>query len=1043
MSFTLYNSSAGSGKTHSLIIEYLSIVLNNTSKYNRVLAVTFTNKAASEMKSRIIRYLVEISSGKMDFAVDDILKKIGKSHSRSSIKLNADYVLKRILHNYSDFAIMTIDSFIYKIVSTFSLELNLPLNFEVDMNTKQIVTSIVEKLIETADDSNYTGMVIKDFIFSKMDQSESWNYEKDIEDVGYELFLEKSIKYIDELAMLSDEELLVIIKKLKEKKFAFQNFIKDRAATAISIIEKADLEIDDFKYKKNGIVGKFYKLTKARQPRDFDPQKRFSEGDEANWVDRKSELAIKIEKLRDDSLESLRVQIVQFYNENIKSYLSIEAIIKDYSLTALIRKLKIILKDYKAENNIVPISDFNRIVSNIITKEIIPFIYWRIGDKFENYLLDEFQDTSSMQLTNLFPLIENSYSSGNKNIAVGDPKQSIYRWRDSNPEIMGSEIRKLVEPNFFISKKLEYNYRSQSNIIEFNNLFFSDILNIADRTEPPCENLYSRDNLVQKKLEGKPSSGYIEIYSIEEKLVKEESVKLAISRTVETIRSLNAEGYQFKDITILTRTNPEGSLIAEALTKEGIDVISPDSLFLNNSMEIRFIISVLKYIISKEKICLVEMVRFLQYDSFNQFALENSFNHLEDFFISHFPELFNPEISQQSSLYHTVEIIIKQFELNTKNCGYIQGFLEIVFNFSSREQNDIFSFLKFWDDKKDSDECSLIMPSGINAVSIMTIHKAKGLEFPIVMIPFANWNIIPDSTGFRKNTLWVRENGEFYKDRLPYLIELKKSLEQTHFSEEYRDEKKHTLLDNLNLLYVAFTRPISRLYICISNKKNSISEIIKDKIKEMELKKDQDNYYFGHKSAFIAKEEKDLIKLESHKTFNSEIWTDRVSIKENASGIWDNADNESDNIKIEKIKKGVIIHQLMSQLNHSNDKDLIIREAVYSGLIQEDQIKPIIDEINMILDIPFEEGKLSSLFTKQWKIYCEKPILIKGEILKPDRVVFDENRTIIIEYKTGIPRDEDKLQVKKYVSAIEQLGHSEISAYLVYIKDKLILKVSE
>ncbi len=1041
MSFILYNSSAGSGKTYSLVIEYLSIILKNTSKYNRVLAVTFTNKAAAEMKSRIIEFLVKISTGKMDDAAENIAKKMHNTLTTSQIKENAKIVLTKILHNYSDFAIMTIDSFIFKIVSTFSLELNLPLNFEVDMNTKQIIAKTVARLIEQANNSNYIGRIIENFIFSKMEQSESWNYEKDIEDVAYELFSEKSIKYIEELSKLSDHDLIEIIKTLTEKKFEFQNTIKNLAKEAIILIENANLTIDDFKYKKAGFAGRFYKFLIAKKPEDFEPKKRFLEGKETDWVNKNSEHFSLIENLRDSKLESIRADIVNFYNKNIINYLSLEAIIKDYPLTALIRKLKIIIDEYKAENNIVPISDFNKIVSNIIKEEIIPFIYWRVGDKFENYLLDEFQDTSSMQLSNLFPLIENSYSSGYKNIAVGDPKQSIYRWRDSNPQIMGSEIRNLIEEDFFKSKRLEFNYRSSQNIIDFNNKFFSNILNEVREIDHNLDNIYLEDNISQKTLNSTESSGYVEIFANEKKLVKDEFIKLAIKNSIETIFSLIKDGFQYKDITILTRTNTQGSIIAEELFKNGINVISPDSLFLNSSIEIRFIISVLNYIISKENIFLIEMIRFFKYDEFDKLIIKNDFETVKSEIFNNIPEFFNLDSFQKSSIYETVERIIRIFSLNKKKCGYLQGFLEVVFNYSKREQNDIFAFLQFWEEKKDTEECSLIVPSGINAVSIMTIHKSKGLEFPVVIIPFADWSISPVSKGFRKNKFWARENGEFISENTPYLIELKSSLEKTIFSEQYTIEDKNTLLDNLNLLYVAFTRPINRLYLSI-NMNNSISEVIRNKIIKMGLGKDEDRYYFGKKSHYIPKIKEEKIKLETFKNINSESWDNKISIKENTIGIWDSIDEKADEIKSKNIERGNIIHKILSKIKTIEDKDIVLNEMVFSGLISNEEKLLINKEIDIIFDLPYENTRLASIFTDIGKTYCETSILYNNSIIKPDRVFIKNNEAIIIEYKTGNKKDEDLLQVRKYISIIGKMKYKKISAYIIYLRDKEIIQVT-
>jgi len=1046
MSFTLYNSSAGSGKTYSLVIEYLYLVLANPGKYSRVLAVTFTNKAAAEMKERIIKYLVQISSGEMQDAVEDI--KNTTTLDNATIKKNAKIVLKKILHNYSDFAVMTIDSFVFKIVSTFSLELDLPLNFEVEMSTKHIIAKTVNSLIEQADEFNYIGKTLKTFIFSKIEKSESWNYEQNISDIGKELFSEQSIKYLDELANLTDEDFLKIIQDLEAKQYSFQTHINKTAKEAVKIIERANLNPNDFKYKKVGIAGKFYKLSKAFKLKDFELGKRFSEGKLSDWVKDDSEFCSLISQLRDDKLENLREDIVNFYDTNIKTYISIIIILKDFPLTSLIRKLKILVETYKKNNNIVPISDFNKIVSNIIKKEIIPFIYWRVGNKYENYLLDEFQDTSSMQLNNLFPLIENSYSSGFHNIAVGDPKQSIYRWRASSPDIMNSEIESLVGHPFLIHKRLEYNYRSNKNIIEFNNLFFSDIfteinkINENQNPEQDSENIYSEKNIVQKITNNTRPGGYVEIFAPEEKFNKNDFSRIAVEYTIKTIKSLINENYNYRDISILTRTNKEGSFIAEALFKEGIKVVSPDSLFLNSSPVIRFIISTLNYIKTKENLFLIEIIRFLKQDEFNSIIINLSIEKQREHICNKYSDFFhNIDNFQSSSLYETIESIIRIFKLNDKYCGYLQGFLEVVFNYNQGENNNIFTFLEFWEEKNDTEECSLIIPSGINAVSVMTIHKAKGLEFPIVLLPFVHWNIEPDSKGFKKNRFWIKNEEKIIEKQPPFFVEIQKKLQNSLFSNQYNEEYTNSILDNLNLLYVAFTRPIERLYIAINdNDKETISKIIKNKIDEIQLIHAPPVYYYGDKTIY-TNPKTEYFNTDIMNKFNSVSWTDKIAIRQNTEDVWDSTDDKADSFKERQIERGNIMHGILSSIRYKEDKNEALTKALYSGIVTEEDIVEIKKDIEEIFKLQFEDGIFSDLFSNKYKIFCEKNILLSGKTLKPDRIIIRDDDVIIIEYKTGKQTNTDIQQVREYLRTVTDMGFNEVSGYIIYIRDKEIKRV--
>jgi len=1043
MTFTLYNSSAGSGKTYTLVLEYLGIVLTDPSKFNKVLAVTFTNKAASEMKERIIQYLLKISKGEMREVIEKILNEYDSNLNEDKLIKNAEKLLKRILHNYSDFSVMTIDSFIYRVVSAFSLELDLPLGFEVDMNTGKIVSNTVNLLIEDANNSNKTGKILKDYILSKIHESDSWNYEQDIENIGKELFSEKSFDYINALSEIDEETFFENLNKLKKIQFEFENTIRNYAKKAVKYIKEAGLSINDFKNNKGGIAGAFEKLSKASKSKDYSFGKRFRNGDSNEWVKKDSENTALIEKLVNDNLEDLRNKIVSYFDKNIRVYTSTLSVLKSFSLTALIRELNLLISAYKKENGIVPISDFNKIVGNIIKKEIIPFIYWRVGDKFENYLLDEFQDTSSLQLHNLFPLIENSYSAGFKNIAVGDPKQSIYRWRSSNPEIMGSEIRELVNEDFFRHKRLKYNFRSEKTIVDFNNKFFSNITKDGNNTDSDiAEDIYSAENVEQ--IPTNESGGYVEIFSIEDKIGKPEFRAKSTENTIKKIREILNDGFSLKDIVILTRTNNEGSYIAEELFKAGIKVISQDSLFLNSSKQVRFIISALKYTTNSEKLHLIEMIGDLRPDLFNIIISNPSDSEkIIDDFKNEFSSFFLSVNSfMNASLYETAENIIRIFNLNEENGGYIQGFVEILFEFEQREQKDIFSFLEFWEDKKASEECALKIPSGLDAVSIMTIHKSKGLEFPIVIVPFANWDITPASNNLKKNSLWIRENGELLERDNPYLIELKKSLAESTFEKQYITEKYRTKTDNINLLYVAFTRAISKLYISINpTDKENTSKIILERINEMKLEKKDSGYFLG------KREEKNLSKLSEDKvnevfdTFNSVSWTDKITIKKNAGDIWSKEEETETKFREERIKRGKILHKILSDIIYKNDLNKALSKALYKGSISEKELKKIRQDINDIFNLEFDGEKIEKLFSKPCKIYCEKEILTDEGVFKPDRIIIREQETVILEYKTGIKKEKDTEQVKKYISIMQDTGYNNIRGYIIYTVNMEIIKV--
>ncbi|TYB30401.1 MAG: hypothetical protein FXF47_09700 [Candidatus Mcinerneyibacterium aminivorans] len=1046
MSFNLYKSSAGSGKTYTLVKEYLKLVLKSPSKFKNILAITFTNDAAGEMKLRIIEKLKEFSKGEKSSLSGDILNELKIDEQK--LKINSKKVLNSILHSYSDFAVMTIDSFVYKIIKTFSVDLDIPLNFDVDMDISNLTQKIIDNLIDKAGENNYIGEMLTNYALSKINSKNSWNIDSELFKMGKESFREKNI---DNLRFLLNEEFdnkfwKKLIEYVREQINSYRKHINSLAQNGVDIIEKSDITYKDFSYKKRGNGYRFYKLSKANTPDELDIGSRFRKSDK--WIAKKvkKKKPHKYKKLQKvvQELEILRENIVNFVDKNEKKFLSHFLILKNIYSQAILHKFEEEVQKYKRENNIIPISDFGKKVERLINKEIIPFIYSRIGSKYDNYLIDEFQDTSRLQWENLFPLIEDSLAVNNFNMGVGDGKQAIYRWRAGDLEIMESEVPELFKNRLKI-KKLNSNYRSKATIVNFNNKFFSNINEYFDTSDSLFEKLYNEENVKQNIIN--KEKGYVQIKKLNlDDMNKPQKDAQIIKNLVNDIKNIikKDNNYSPEDIAILVRKNKEGSLITEELFQEGIDVVSSDSLLLKNSKVIRFIISVLKYISRKEDIALLNIYYFynkkIKDDSLFEDSLDLS-KYDRDSLKEELPDRFINNIRHlsQKPIYEIVEEVINIFNLFKYYGGFLQGFLDVLFEYSLKNRGDITSFLNWWEDNKDSNKCSHVIPETKNAVTVSTVHKAKGLEFPVVFIPF-EWKL-SESSGSNVDSIWVNydifENGSTF----PFLIDLTKDAKKSCFKDYYLREKEKSIIDNINLLYVAFTRPKSRLYIYTKNSnsgrlKNTyhlINKVIKEKNIQFEC---EDNiYYLGKK---LSKSKKEQIEMEkSISNVNSSHWRNKITIRRRAKNLW-KLDKTAIN---EKIDWGILLHSTLERIEYAEDLDDAVREMVREGYISSSKKEEMKNKLLEIFEIKEKDVKVKDWFEKKYRIINEKNILTEKEEYRPDRLVFGEGAVKIIDYKTGKIRKKDVKQIEKYSDLLLKMGYNNIEKYLLYIEKKKIIQL--
>ena len=1045
-SFSIYDASAGSGKTYALVKEYLKIILvaPKNDAYRHILAITFTNKAVHEMKSRIVGSLSEFAKDEPSSKAQDLMQDLATDTELSiiQIKTKSQQIIKHIIHNYAAFDISTIDKFTHKVIRAFAHDLNLPMTFEVTLDTENLLVEAVDAIIAQAGEDETLTKLLIDFTMEKTDDDKSWDISREILETGRLVLNENNRNEITHFQDKSIAEFVEIKMKLSEACTILEKESIVFAEEALSLIDKNGIDTKSFS------AGHFPKHLLSIQEGKFNPKnKTYHEFDD-----------IKINKTAKDRaiIETIIPDLLQLLDKVYKTFEKInfyKAFLKNITPLSLLNTVSNELAKIQGEQNVLSISEFNAIIHREIQNQPAPFIYERLGERYRHFFIDEFQDTSEMQWQNLIPLIDNALSGqddfGVKGtlMIVGDPKQSIYRWRGGKAEQF-IELSKDQNPFNNPDKRLEHlnkNYRSYSQIIKFNNDFFKLLSNEFEH--PDYKDLY--ENHSHQKTNDK-TGGYVNISFIpkvetaegdEEALDKTDLYVLA---TLNTIQKSVQQGFQYKDIVILTRKRSQGIAIANYLTEQGIPLLSSETLMIQNATEVRLIIHLLKYL--KNSSDLESKANFLQY------LAQNSQDKLpiHDFIaqgMALFQETdfenwlmsFDVSLSFQNirkkSLYEAVETIIAKFlsppetSVLSKGVGnaYVQYFLDIVLERDIRNQAGISDFLSFWD--KNAEKFSIPSPEGTNAVRIMTIHKSKGLEFPVVIFPFAE----EDYNRKPKDKLWLNAEEQYFG--LPKVL-IDNSSAVEGFGEEaaevYNQKKQEELLDNINVLYVALTRAEEQLYMISNMNLSSKGEVPKNNMCSFFINYLENNggfdknkleYEFGNATKLsVAKQHVDTSKTIP---LVSEILNPKnIKIAQREALMWGTHQQEA-------IEYGNVIHEILSFVKTKNDVDLAITKSIENGLITYAQKETVFNTINEIVN----HSELEICFADGNEVLNEQTIIQKeGKTIKPDRMVLTKNKEVLLlDYKTGNHNVKYQQQLENYQTAIESMGYKVVKKALIYI----------
>lgn len=821
----IYKSSAGSGKTYTLVREYLRIALRGEAdKYRHILAITFTNKAANEMKERVISALGGLAEGSektrslsqdLTLALEIKADELGK---------RAQALLLDILHNYSDFSISTIDSFVHRLIRSFAYDLQISSNFEIEMDSTELLTKAVEKLLDKVNDEG-TSQITKaliDFAENNLNEGKGWNLEYSLINFSQELFNEEAYEFVDRLSAFSLDDFAKVRDRLYAVKTSYENQLAEPARAAIELIHANGLDESHFYQSRASIYKYLLNIAADTASARLEPNSYVQKTiHEDKWTSGKISAADKAK------VEAIKGRVAGYYEQIQRSrqgesdYILAKLLLKNIYSFMLLTEIKRMLEDYKAENNILHISEFQKRISRIVNEQDAPIIYERIGDWYDSVLIDEFQDTSVLQWHNLLPLIENSQLKVEDSLIVGDGKQAIYRFRGGEveqfaalPQVYKSEnnymlqAREVAIMNYGVEQlSLNKNYRSRRGIIDFNNQFY-DVA--AAQPEFAHQHIYAE----HAQLSGREAEGgmvSIDFLHCEED--EADYTEKLCAHVEALIQGVRDRGYSWSDIAVLTRTNGVGSQIAAYLLRQHISVVSSESLLINSSYEVRAIISFLYYLSDKDN--LIRRAEVLYYTAADQMSRDGQTVHTRlrgayvDFerYISELTgTAFDSDRLVQNRLPELIQALFRVFPFLNKEDSFTQFFQDEVLEYSVRNGNRITEFLTWWEANKHRK--SIIYPESMDAVRVLTIHKAKGLQYPVVIIPDADFKLRNT-----KKYLWSELTEDFVENVNVFPLPVQADLESTAYGHLYTKEMADSLLDMVNLFYVATTRPEEMLYI--------------------------------------------------------------------------------------------------------------------------------------------------------------------------------------------------------------------------------------
>lgn len=1121
--FYVFKAGAGSGKTFNLVLQYLSMALASPTHkglFRHILAITFTNKAAGEMKERILSTLVALANGTEKKGYTGELIKMLNVDDKE-LQRRARKVRNAVLHNYSDLSVCTIDSFMVRVARTFSHDLNIGHNVSVELDNKYVSQYIVDQLMmQVGPQQDITNLVCQ-YGEARMDEGKTTNLIDALQSSAADLFKEEAAQRLTILSKYNYANFSNSHDELVRNTRNYEETCVKKAYSALAACDEQELKSTDFAGGNNSGIylwlkkvmdGKSYGTLGANAQKMYDdPAHTLNPSATGNKGDTPDKLL---------AVQDIVWQAIKYVKEGARLYNTQKALLVHLFDVALMSEMRRLLDEYFKENEVISLTEVSNRISQEIKDQPAPFLFERLGDHYRHFLIDEFQDTSREQWHNLLPLILNGISGGMRSLVVGDAKQAIYRFRNGDvrqfvdlPKVMPfgdsallPEYRQLEYA--YSHKELNRNFRTLSNVVKFNNTFFAYLIKQHYTGNDLLQRIYlgsdkdTREPELCQKFEHE--GGYVKLTFWQQNDV------LSAAVLDEVIRQ-HEKGYAYGDITILADRNDDLGKLSDYLTshrgKEGhfLRVASSESLLLSGSLVIRLLRCLLNYLLRPtERQLQLQILEYLRqlglrdfddyvelfnrqveipsyrHDKENTTLEKYSFNLTEYLQSTGFPD-FDPQHLIGLSLYDCIEELIRCFHLTDRDTAFVATLLNFTSDYVQLHHQDLSTFLEYFDKKWDKLSCNAAEDNG--AVRLMTVHKSKGLESPIIIYLMP----LPHNRTYLQ---WVDVDKKVSGIALGQ-VTLKKNV-STAFDDVLTEEQQNKEMDDVNRLYVALTRSRDKLIVIAEEKaptkenksgtqKNDapvpLSEHLNNFAKEYSRKEEVTSandvsymgntphnddaskddialpkgaihqedvtlqiedtlldtsvhgtqYYFGRDEVKKTDFCKDiLVAPVSHNLHSVSFpkWNDRIFVADQSIEVLGGMQSES-------IRYGLLMHDLLSQIRHSDDVTSAVSQYACIHELDDSERKSLLFRIENIVN-GIETGRF---FADDVDVRNECALIHGGKELRPDRIVFTKDTAYIVDFKTGKPSSQYAHQVRNYCSAVQAIRNIPVEGYLLYISD--------
>lgn len=1037
----ILNASAGSGKTYQLAFQYVRDVIDQPGRYRHILAVTFTNKATEEMKSRILEEIHKLASG----AESDYLRGrenlcLALSLDERTVRQRAAEVRARILHDYSRFAVLTIDTFFQRILRAFIKELGIDLDYNVEIETESVLSKSVDALIEqiTVDEELKRWMIA--FVQERIDEGRRWDIRDGVLSLGGEIFKERNKQSLTSGA--SRKELQEIVDHALQRAEAAKQQMCRTAEQAVAIISEAGLTAADFTGKSRSFANYFFTVARGEMKPYTATVARMAATTEG-WCPKGSPAEALVSRL-----QPLLRKLCDTYDRSLRLWNTASLLRENYRSFALLSDLYEKVRQMCEAQNTMLLSETKYILSEFIAHNDAPFIYEKVGNRFERFMIDEFQDTSVKEWENFLPLLQNAIAQSDQTsvLLVGDIKQSIYRWRGGDWKILHSEAARALGRQTTLTETLEENWRSLPVVVHFNNdvigrIVESDNRQLNDTLATAAEqgditpdeaaawhdtlaNAYRSYRQIPRR--GTAGEGYVSVETFAER-----------PPVVERICTLLDQGFQPCDMMILVRSAIDGARIAAELLdfkrrndnpRYRFDVMTQEALIIGKAPVSSFIIAMMRLALNPE-------------DSLSRAIFNRYLGHPFD----------RPLADDERDFLHAIRllppeeaferiVIRHRLQEASRETAYLQAIHEQIIAFCSSKIADIALFVRWWDEQGAAR--SLSVDQSLTTVEISTIHKSKGLEKRVVLIPYCSWPLNPKASGLQ-NIVWAEARGDECERLGRFPVRYKSAMAASSFSSEYYREQVYTHVDNINLLYVALTRAAESLHIFIPERcDRTVGDLLLRSLTiegdtavsgslRGEYRSDEtgQHFAFGTLSGPSAKKKSastvEHVTLANYPTHHPELKLRLPSqryFEEGNDGYLSPRDF------------GILMHRAFEQA----DDEQSIRQAV--AQMQDDGTLSAADAATLqrMIDQALARPEVREWFGTGWeRIRNEQEIIVPNDdttVRRPDRVMLAADRAVVVDYKFGKPKDEHREQIRNYCRLLGEMGYSRTEGYLWYVR---------